>query len=117
MTTKKQTELSAQDLTKAVSWGLLKPLDGASFAQTGTMSTTRPRIEQIIRALGGQVHNNVTMTTMYLIVPSEDGYRKGGKYNAATRNGTMIITEAQFCEMIFPTVEELLGDNGDGRTT
>lgn len=113
----KAPSLSPEDLRRAVEYGLLKPLDGKSFAQTGTMSTTRPRIEQIIIALRGQVHNNVTSTTTYLIVPGEDGYRKGGKYNAAVKNDTMVITEAQFCEMIFPSVEELLGDNSDGRAT
>lgn len=113
----KTPNLSAQDLTRAVEFGLLKKVSGKSFAQTGTMSTTRPRIEQIIHALGGQVHNNVTSTTTYLIVPGESGYRQGGKYHAAARYGTLIITEAQFCEMIFPSVEELLGDNGDGRAT
>lgn len=113
----KTPDLSPDDLFRAVRWGLLKTLEGKAFAQTGTMSTTRPRIEQIIKALGGRADSNVTVTTTYLIVPGEDGYRKGGKFNAASRHGTMIITEAQFCEMIFPSVEELLGDNGDGRTT
>lgn len=107
----KTPNLAPEDLARAVEWGLLKTLHGMSFAQTGTMSTTRPRIEQIIVALGGQVHNNVTATTSFLIVPGETGFRKGGKYNAAVRNKTTVITEAEFCGMIFPSLEELLGGN------
>jgi len=109
--------LNTSDLQKAVEWGLLKPLPGLAFCQTGTMSTQRAKIEQIIAALGGVVHNNIASTTDYLIVP-DGAFRKGGKYTAAVSKGVMVISESQFCEMIFPSVEELLGDNSEyGRTT
>ena len=106
-------ELSEVELATAVKWGLLKTLQGKSFCQTGSMSTTRARIENIINALGGEVHADIRSTTDYLIVPGTEGYRQGSKYKAAVNKGKMVITEAQFCAMILPTVEELLGDSND----
>ena len=113
------TELSSAQIDCALQWGLLKSLRGKSFCQTGAMSTTRARIDAIIVGLGGEVHNDVRAATDYLIIPAEDGFRRGSKYQAAIAKGKMVITEADFCAMILPTVEELLGDSdgSTGRTT
>lgn len=91
----------------AAKWKLLRSLAGHRFCQTGTMSVTRAEMDQLIIACGGEVHAVIKTQTDYLIVPSDDSYRKGSKYKAAENAGTKIITEAEFCEMILPTEEEL----------
>ena len=97
-------------LKKGVEWGLLKRLDGKSFCFTGTMSVKRDDMGFLIRGLGGVVQTSVTRTTTFLIVPGDE-FRKGSKYQAAERHGTVIIDEQDFCALILPTLEELLVAN------
>ena len=103
-------------LEKAVNWGLLNDLNYKSFCQTGTMSVKRQDMEWLISKCGGQVHSAIKSTTDYLIVPDIDGFRKGSKYQAAQRNGTVVITEEQFAEMLLPSVTQLLGGSNGGTT-
>lgn len=91
----------------AVKWKMLKDLEGKVFCQTGTMSLKRPEMVQLILACGGATHDVINNSVDFLIVPTDDGFRKGSKYNAAQERGVKIITESEFCEMILPTVEEL----------
>lgn len=95
-----------QVISKALVWGLLKPLYG-SYCFTGKHSENRVAMETMIRLLGGVAHNVVTDSTNYLVVPNESN-PQSSKAQAARRKGTMIITEAELCAMIFPTLDELL---------
>lgn len=102
--------MDRQNLTQAREWGLLKDLVGKTFCFTGTMSLKRDDLTWLIVMLGGNVQSSVTVTTDYLLIP--DGtVRKGSKYQAAVRHGTKIINEEEFCDMIFPSLDELLVSN------
>lgn len=87
--------------------GLLKRLDGRAFCMTGTLSMKRAEITELIETLGGTVHSQVKQTTSHLLIPDWD-VNASSKFDAATRQGTEVITESDFCDMILPTVEELL---------
>jgi NAD-dependent DNA ligase len=101
------TEFDPRVIRQARDWGLLKRLpNGSSFCLTGKASTTRNNFSSLIINLGGAVHDKVFAYTDYLICASED--TTSAKAQAAKRNGTKIITEAEFCAMIFPTLDELL---------
>jgi NAD-dependent DNA ligase len=102
---------------KAAEWSLLRSLAGKTFCQTGSMSISRDDMQQLIAAVGGTVHTAVKSNTNYLIVPNDPSFRKGSKYNEAVKRGTTVLTEQDFCEMIFPTIDELLGDDNAGSTT
>jgi NAD-dependent DNA ligase len=111
---KKAVDLGNVEL--AVTWGLLKSLRGKSFCMTGTMSAKRAEMEKLITLLGGSFHDAVRQGTDYLIIPDYDTLRAGSKYDAATRLGKVILTEEEFCGMILPTLDELLGgSDGTGR--
>lgn len=97
-------------LNKALDWGLLKSLSGKSFCFTGTMSVKRDDLTKLINILGGHVQTSVTKTTDYLIVPAEE-FRKGSKYQAALKWGTAVLNEEDFCDLILPTLDELLVSN------
>lgn len=113
-TSKKALDMS--DVSQAVSWGLLKSLNGKSFCMTGTMSAKRAEMENLINMLGGQCHDAVRSGTDYLLIPDYDTLKAGSKYNAASRLGKVVLTEEEFCGMIFPTLDELLGgSDGTGR--
>lgn len=113
-TSKKAVDLS--DVDTAMKWGLLKSLDGKSFCMTGTMSAKRAEMEKLITLLGGHCHDAVRAGTDYLLIPDYDTLRAGSKYNAASRLGKVVLTEEEFCNMILPTLDELLGgSDGTGR--
>ena len=113
-TSKKAVDLS--NVEQAVKWGLLKSLSGKSFCMTGTMSAKRQEMERLINLLGGDYHDAVRAGTDYLIIPDYDTLRAGSKYNAAQRLGKVVLTEEEFCNMILPTLDELLGgSDGTGR--
>jgi len=113
-TSKKAVDLGNVEL--AITWGLLKSLHGKSFCMTGTMSAKRAEMEKLINLLGGQCHDAVRSGTDYLLIPDYDTLRAGSKYNAAQRLGKVVLTEEDFCNMILPTLDELLGgSDGTGR--
>ncbi len=116
-TSKKKVDLS--EVETAMKWGLLKSLDGKSFCMTGTMSAKRAEMEHLINLLGGICHDAVRQGTDYLLIPDYDTLRAGSKYNAAQRLGKVVLTEEEFCNMILPTLDELLGgsDGTRKRTT
>ena len=115
--TKKAVDLS--NIQTAMDWGLLKSLNGKSFCMTGTMSAKRAEMGHLIDLLGGVYHDAVRQGTDYLIIPDYDTLRAGSKYNAAQRLGKVVLTEEEFCGMILPTLDELLGgsDGTRKRTT
>lgn len=108
-----KTKLDLTTLNRAVAFGMLHKLNGQGFCQTGSMSITRQEMDQIITALHGRVDSAVKSNTTYLIVPNGD-YRKGSKHKAAMQRGTVIITEAEFVNLILPTEDELRGGGSEG---
>lgn len=110
-----QAALDQTAVRQAVEWNLLKSLHGQSFCMTGAMSMKRQNMELLIQMLGGSVHDAVRAGTDYLLIPNQE-VRKGSKYQAALRAGKVILSEEDFCNMIFPTLDELLGgSDGTGR--
>lgn len=102
-------------LTFAGRNGLLNRLDGHAICVTGTLSVKRVEIEELVQALGGVMHSQVKQSTTYLLIPAEGTVSSNSKYIAATRAGVNVINEEEFCEMILPTVEQLLsGGRHDG---
>lgn len=102
-------------LTKAQDYKLLRNISGMAFAMTGEMSVTRPVMALTIQAAGGVVHDAIRDTTKFLVVPNDPDFRKGSKYKEAQRQGKAIISEQELCDMIMPTVDDLLGAlNGGG---
>ncbi len=93
---------------QGVKWGLLRSLNGKTFAFTGTASLKRDDLFMLIKLLGGGTQTSVTKTTSYLICPTGD-FRKGAKYEAALTHGVPIIDESEFCALILPSLDELLG--------
>ena len=75
-----------------------------SFCITGHLGKPRAEIEQLIVQAGGRVDKSVTGSTNYLIT-NEDWTKgtvkgKSSKLLKAERNGTRIISEAKFFEML-----------------
>jgi DNA ligase (NAD+) len=69
------------------------PLAGLSFVVTGRLERhSRLQIEALIQELGGQVADNVSKKTSYLVV----GEEAGSKLAKAQKLGTTILTEAEF---------------------
>ena len=106
--TKTQVNFQLATVQQAVSWGLLKTQNGLNFCQTGNMSISRSDMDALIATIGGNSHNAVKCNTDYLIVPNDPSFRRGSKFKEAENRGVPVITEQEFCEMITPTVEELL---------
>lgn len=100
--------MNPEVVKKGIEWGLLKQLNGKSFCFTGTASIKRDDLVQLITQLDGNVQSSVTKTTAYLICPNET-FRKGSKYNAALSHGVPVISEDEFCALILPSLDELLG--------
>lgn len=92
----------------AVAYGMLSRslVKGKSFCITGILSVKRSQMVDLIAALDGINSVGVNQTTNYLIIPTSQGVRSS-KYEKALLYGTKIITEAEFCEMIMATEEEL----------
>jgi DNA ligase (NAD+) len=68
------------------------PLSGMSFCVTGVLSRKREDVHQSIIAAGGEVHDKVKRGTRYLVAGAKVGQ---SKLEAATKNGTKIISEAE----------------------
>lgn len=84
----------------AVEWELLTKFHGESFCFTGTHSMKRADLEDIVNAMGGDIHSSVRQSTMYLVVPNGE-YRKGSKHKSALGNGaTCILREAEFAALL-----------------
>lgn len=105
------TPLGERLFAVALEWGLLKSLHNKSFCLSGTMSVPRKFLEDLITELGGTAHHSVLSHTQYLIVPSHQYLAGVGsrKVQRANELGKMVISEDEFCELILPTVSELLG--------
>lgn len=114
---KTQVNFNLATVQQAVSWGLLITHNGRNFCQTGSMSISRADMDALIGAIGGNVHNAVKTNTDFLIIPNDPSFRRGSKYKEAQDRGKTVITEEEFCGMILPTVEQLLGDSNAGSTT
>ena len=111
---KTQVNFRLATVQQAVVWGLLKPHADKNFC---SMSISRADMDSLIGAIGGNVHSAVKSNTNFLIVPNDPSFRRGSKFKEAENRGVPVITEQEFCEMITPTVEELLGDSNAGSTT
>jgi DNA ligase (NAD+) len=68
------------------------PLSGLTFCVTGVLSRKREDVHQSIIAAGGQVHDKVKRGTHYLVAGDKVGQ---SKIEAAKKNGTKVITEAE----------------------
>lgn len=103
-------ELTNKLVTTAKDWGLLRVagIQGRNFVLTGAQSVPRQQMATLITGLGGGVQNSVSSTTNYLITPDGTQFRKGSKYRAAQERGVMILSEAEFCAMIWPDLDDLL---------
>ena len=66
------------------------------FVITGTLSTPRDEIKDMIESFGGQVVESVSKKTDYLLL----GENPGSKYDKAKALGIKIINEEEFNEMI-----------------
>lgn len=98
--------LNEQEIRQAREWGLLKSLS-AAYCFTGKHSETRSKMEKMVQLLGGVVHATVGSGTSYLVIPN-DSNPQSSKARAARERGVTIISEAELCTMILPTVDELL---------
>lgn len=72
-------------------------LAGLSFCVTGKLARPRPRIHEMIRAAGGEVHTAVKKGTTYLVAGEKVGKSKLDK---AQKAGTRIIDEATLATLI-----------------
>jgi DNA ligase (NAD+) len=73
------------------------PLRGLSFCVTGVLSLPRARVQEMIRAAGGEVHDTVKQGTRYLVAGEKVGATKLGK---AKKLGTEVIDEAGLKAML-----------------
>ncbi|HXF44003.1 MAG TPA: NAD-dependent DNA ligase LigA [Candidatus Paceibacterota bacterium] len=72
-------------------------LAGKTFVLTGSLkSFSRDEAKEKIRALGGDVSENVSKKTDYLVAGSDPG----SKYDKAKKLGVKILTEKEFLAMI-----------------
>ena len=75
----------------------LQNIKDHSFVFTGTLnSLTRQEAKDRIRILGGQIKENITKNTNYVVV----GLNPGSKYNQAQKFGIKILTEKEFLKLI-----------------
>ena len=104
-------------LKTAHEWGLVKDLAGQSYCLTGTASVTRSTFQTLIIVLGGRNHSSIRPDTKFLIVGegAEVSNLQTKKLDNARKQGVIVITESQFCEMIIPSLADLRGDS-DVRT-
>ncbi len=80
-------------------------LKGKSFSITGHLGRKREDIVKIIEMAGGTFHKEPGFGTAYLITNADWTARTARpgaskKFDKARRNGTKIISEAQFYELI-----------------
>ena len=90
-------------------------LRGKRFSITGHLGRKRDDVIKIIEECGGSFEKQPTYGVHYLITNADwnAGAVKGGKSNKlrkAEANGTKIISEAKFYEMIMDNAEDSLVD-------
>lgn len=74
-----------------------RPLTGKSFVLTGTMASLgRAQAKEKIEALGGKVSGSVGKGTDYVVV----GENPGSKLQKAQQLGKVLLTEAEFLDLI-----------------
>jgi DNA ligase (NAD+) len=73
------------------------PLAGSSFCITGRLGVPRARVQERIRAAGGDVHAAVRKGTTFLVAGADVGRTKLEK---ARRSGVRIIDEAELEKML-----------------
>ncbi len=73
-----------------------QPLAGLRFVFTGALSTPRPELEAMVRALGGVASGSVSKNTDYLVA----GDKAGSKRTKAEQLGVTILDEAGFNQLI-----------------
>jgi len=85
----------------------LGPLTGLSLCVTGVLSRKREDVHQSIIAAGGVVHDKVKRGTNYLVTGAKVGQ---SKIDAAQKNATKVITEAELEHLIKgnPESDEIL---------
>ncbi len=71
-------------------------LANKNFVITGTLSSPREQIKELIKSNGGKVQSSVGKTTDFLIV----GESPGSKLKEAEKLGTKIIPEEEFLKMV-----------------
>jgi len=74
-----------------------RPLEGLTFAITGTLSVPRDEMAALIERHGGRVTSSVSRRTGYLLVGADPG---GSKYSRAQQLATPIISEEELREMM-----------------
>jgi BRCT domain type II-containing protein len=79
-----------------------KPLKGKSFSISGHLGKKREDVVALIVQAGGRFDKTPAWGTTYLITNADwSGDRSSSrKFEAAKRNGTRIISEVQFLEML-----------------
>jgi DNA ligase (NAD+) len=89
----------------------LGPLTGLSVCVTGVLSRKREDVHQSIIAAGGVVHDKVKRGTNYLVTGAKVGQ---SKIDAAQKNATKVITEAELEQLIKgnPERDEILTNPG-----
>jgi DNA ligase (NAD+) len=73
-------------------------LNGLSFCFTGTMTTPRVKLQKLVEDNGGSFKKSVGKDLSYLVCEDPNG--NSSKLKAAMKNGTKLISEAKFLEMI-----------------
>lgn len=80
-----------------------KSLNGRSFSITGHLGRKREDIVQIIEAAGGRFDKSPNWSTGYLITNLDwTAQESSSKLKKAKANGTRIISEKQFYDMLIP---------------
>lgn len=90
--------LRAAGLTfeQGVATALSDKLAGSTWVITGTLSTDREQIAELIRSHGGKVSSSVSGKTTYLLA----GEEAGSKLEKATKLGVKILNEAEFRQLV-----------------
>ena len=73
-------------------------LTGTKIAITGTLSTPRKQLQNMIVEAGGEVDKSVGKATTYLLI--DDTSSTSSKAQAAIKLGTKLISEADFLKLI-----------------
>lgn len=89
-------------IRKAAYWGLFTLPSKKNFCVTGTVSVSREDLRVFLKELGLTLQGSVSSSTDFLIVPDGKHDIRSAKYQAAMRNGTYIMSETEFCNMILP---------------
>lgn len=73
-------------------------LSNLSFCFTGSMDTPRAKLQKMVEDAGGEVKKSVGKDVKYLVI--SDPNSTSSKAQAARKNGTKLISEQQFLDMI-----------------